>query len=127
MSGLLFGRVFKTRINDCVIDAKVKAGNGKRSKHRTIRGSTQKLVLLYFADKANDHGEGIYPSRSTIADQTELSESAIQFSLRALEKQNFVKKLGLSKYGTSDYVMNTDMLEEIRNTPLTSVRSITLS
>jgi hypothetical protein len=122
MSAKLFGRVFDTPISACAIDVKAKHKRGGKKTNRVISGAAQKMVLLFFADKSNDYGEGIYPSIDTIAKKTGMAESNVSFVLQALSKQGYIKKIGLSKYGTSDYVMNTSLLAEVTDDSLPSLR-----
>lgn len=46
--------------------------------HKKVFGSaTRKSVMIYFADKASDGGEGIWASKSTIAAELELARSTV--------------------------------------------------
>lgn len=44
---------------------------------RRAGSSARKAVLAYFADRADDYGRGIFASKQTIADETELGRSTV--------------------------------------------------
>lgn len=54
--------------------------------------STEKLVLLYLADKANDDGEGIWPSVDTIGAECGLSDRTARRQLGKLEEYGILAK-----------------------------------
>ena len=84
---------------------------------REFLNSTEKLVLLVLADKANDEGESAYPSQSTMAEKTSLSDRAVRAVLLRLyptgkhKLKGLVRVKGKSRYETNDYVINVSLLE----------------
>ena len=45
---------------------------------RVFGSGPKKAVIMYMADRASDDGEGIWTSKKTIADDTELSKRTVQ-------------------------------------------------
>ena len=74
---------------------------------------SQKLVLLKLADCGNDEGKSIYPSVSTIARQTCLSERHVKRILKDLKDNGIIKIEGSfdsKKHKSNNYSININAL-----------------
>ena len=63
--------------------------------------SSEKLVLLAYADHANKDGTDIWPAVDTIANKTALSRRTVQRVTRKLENMGYLIKDGQHKSGTN--------------------------
>lgn len=102
MSIRLMSRVFQARIPD------VEITQGGLS--RNVTTPTLKLLLLAWADHANDDGEGMYPSQTTLEKKTGLSHSSINAAISAAKQAGYVSYVGMSKRGTSEYKLDPSKL-----------------
>lgn len=59
----------------------------------------QRLVLLAYADHANDEGKAVRPSRATVARKTGYSESQVQRITKSLEKTGILKTVSSGHRG----------------------------
>lgn len=79
------------------------------------------LVMLKFADYANDAGDNIYPSISTMAKHSRLSESQARRIIHSLIDQGWIVVVGNANGGapgmTREYRINVDRLLQIPLTP----------
>ncbi len=64
-----------------------------------------RLVLLALADCAHDDGTNAYRSVKTLAEKTRMSQRAVQYALRLLERTGEITATGRSKYGTTIYAI----------------------
>lgn len=74
---------------------------------------SQLLVMLKLADHANDEGDNVWPSKSSIAKKAQCSESTVKNTLRALRNCGLllVKREGGSGPGSSTvYQINVPLL-----------------
>lgn len=71
-------------------------------KHSEAR-LADRLVLLVLADHASGDGTDSYPSVATIAHEARISERAVQYSLRKLEKDGHISRAGWSLLKTNNY------------------------
>lgn len=75
--------------------------------------STDKFVLMYYADRASDDGTGIWPSIETVAKATGFSERTVQKATKKLIHSGYLSQVGWTKYGTKLLKVNTRYLSEI--------------
>ncbi len=77
-----------------------------------------KLVALKLADNANDDGENVWPSISTVETRTGLSRSAVCEWLRIYDKVRLVEKVGVvgGKKGTTLRRFGMDVLSGLADT-----------
>jgi len=75
---------------------------------------TRKLIALKLADCANDKGESIYPSISTIAADTDLSDRAVRKALADLRHDGLLRvtRQGGPRTGPTRYRMHLPWLHE---------------
>lgn len=66
----------------------------------TALSSTEKLVLLYYADRASDDGTGVWPSVNTVSQKTSLTRRTVQRITKQLTKEGYLQLVGWSKYHT---------------------------
>lgn len=76
----------------------------------TNLSSSEKLVLLYYADRASDNGSGIWPSVETVSQKTGLSRRTIQRITKELNSKGFLSIVGKSKYHTKLLKINLNSL-----------------
>src|SRR5665647_1419878 len=71
-----------------------------------VGSATERLVLVYLADKANASEACCWPSQCTIAKATGLSERAVRKSLKSLESQGRICRVSkFARWGkTSDRI-----------------------
>jgi hypothetical protein len=60
----------------------------------------ERLVLIVLADHADSYGGQSYPSVATIAAEARMSERAVQYALRALERAGEIARVGTSRWST---------------------------
>jgi len=72
--------------------------------------SSEKLVLLYYADRASDDGSGIWPSVDTVSQKTGLSRRSVQRITKDLIINGFLFVVGRSKYHTKLLRINLSKL-----------------
>jgi len=82
----------------------------REGREKRLKRSTAKLVLLAFADHANDDGRGAYPSLDLVASKTGLSLRAVKNTVLALVYVGLLIPNGKSFRGTNDYIVNKDAL-----------------
>jgi len=83
----------------------------KDGKPRNAKASTVKLLLLAYADHANDEGEGAYPGYDKLETKTALSRQGIADTLEAVKQNGFMVLEGLSKWNTNSYRIIKDKLK----------------
>ncbi|MDQ7775870.1 MAG: helix-turn-helix domain-containing protein [Paracoccus aminovorans] len=84
---------------------------------RRVGSSARKAVLAYFADCADDYGRGIWASKKTIADETELGRSTVIRVVNEFVAEGILIMSGhrpCRNGATVNYDMN---LDAIRNLP----------
>lgn len=81
--------------------------------------STEKLVLLYYADRASDDGSSIFPSVKTVAINTGLCERTIQATTNKLIRKGYLIREGWSNYRTKQLRISISRLIQ-DNQPATS-------
>ena len=103
MSAIITGRVFWTDFPEL-------SYNEKKGKKVTIKETTAKIVMLAIADSSDDFGENSWQSFQTIADKTSLERRSVIRVVRALMGNDILKVAGITKYGTNNFSVNTNML-----------------
>lgn len=85
----------------------------KDGESRKAKASTVKLILLAYADHANDEGEGAYPGYKRLKRKTKLSGQGIADTLEAVKQNKFMFFDGWSKLDTHAYRINKPLLESL--------------
>jgi hypothetical protein len=62
-----------------------------------------RLVLLVLADHAHEDGTGAWASQQTIAREARMSERAVRYSLKRLERAGAIVRDGFTRHGTVIY------------------------
>ncbi|SRR5258706_4128229 len=106
--------VFKAEISDLPYQ--------KDGEKRNAKASTVKLILLAYADHANDEGEGAYPGYDKLEIKTALSRQGIADTLEAIKQNGFMIFEGVSRLGTNSYRISKTILEGLVK-PLDSEKS----
>lgn len=105
-----------------------------------VRSSTERLVLVYLADKADYAEAYCWPSQLTISKITGLSERAVRKVLKALESQGLIRRASkFERWGRTsdriylncvepkkspDSVQSTDAPPEIKTEPSENVAAV---
>lgn len=76
----------------------------------TKLSSTEKLVLLYYADRASDDGSSIFPAVKTVARNSGLSERTVQYTTKNMIKKGYLIRVGWSDYRTKLLRINISQL-----------------
>lgn len=84
----------------------------KKGKDRTAKASTVTLVLLAYADHANENGEGAYPGYRKLQQKTKLSAQGLSDTIDALIQNKIMTPAGRSKVNTKEYSINVEKLKE---------------
>jgi len=84
----------------------------KREKERKAKASTVTLVLLAYADQANDEGEAAYPGYKRLLRKTCLSKQGLADTLDALKQNEFLTLKGRSKLNTNEYNINIEAIKQ---------------
>lgn len=74
--------------------------------------STEKLVLLNYADRAGDDGTHIWPSKQTVAKNCSLTERTVFKLTKKLVQEGYLVKVGKTRYQTILYRINLLMLND---------------
>jgi hypothetical protein len=87
----------------------IKVMNAVVTDHQTKGG--ERLLLLCLARYAADDGSRVFPSVATLCDDTQQARRAVQYQLRSLEAKGFLRRVGISQYGTANYVIAVGKLK----------------
>jgi hypothetical protein len=71
---------------------------------------TEKIVLLYYADRSSDSGTKIWPSKHTVAKNCSLTERTAFKLTKMLVQKGYLEKVGMSRYRTVLYRINLSKL-----------------
>lgn len=82
---------------------------------RRSKGSTVKLVLICYADKANDEGEGAYPGYERLLIETDLSGQGLADTIECLRQNDFLYFEGRSQWNTKSYKVNIPKLHDMKH------------
>lgn len=85
----------------------------KDGQQRKAKASTCTLMLLAYADHANDEGEGAYPGYTRLERKTKLSRQGVADTLEALRQNEFLALEGISKLETNSYKLNIEAIKEL--------------
>lgn len=85
----------------------------KHGQQRCAKASTVTLLLLAYADHANDEGEGAYPGYDRLQRKTKLSRQGIADTLDAIKQADLMTFTGVSRKGTNTYRINRSALQEL--------------
>ena len=105
MSVHIMATVFEAELPDLVY---IKDGRERKAK-----ASTVKLMLLAYADHANDDGEASYPGYTLLERKTGLSRQGIADTLEAITQNGLMSLVGTSKRHTNNYEMNLEKLQQL--------------
>ena len=94
----------------------------KDGEDHNAKASTVKLLLLAYADHANDNGRGAYPGYDKLEIKTALSRQGIADTLEAIQQNAFMIFEGKSELGTNSYKINLEKLKTLVK-PLDSAKS----
>ncbi|MDK8874387.1 helix-turn-helix domain-containing protein [Paracoccus sp. SSJ] len=76
---------------------------------RKIGSPVRKAVLVYFAERASDNGEGVWAAKSTIADAIECGRSTVIRTINDFVSEGILSVVGTRKHKngeTVEYAMN---------------------
>jgi hypothetical protein len=105
MSAIITGKVFWTDFLDLsYLD--------KNRKQVNIKETTAKIVMLSIADSADDFGENSWQSFKTIAKKSSIKRRSVIRVVRALIEHNYLKIVGITRYGTNNFSINLEKLGE---------------
>lgn len=71
-------------------------------------GGTAKIVVVGLADRATEDGRDAYPSVRTLARYANCSDRTVHRALRQLEKDGWIARDGVSRYGTTRWLLLLD-------------------
>lgn len=83
---------------------------------RKVGSPVRKAVLVYFAERASDGGEGIWASKSTIADAIECGRSTVIRTINEFVAEGILTAVGTRKHRngeTIEYAMNLAAIEAL--------------
>jgi len=83
---------------------------------RKVGSPVRKAVLVYFAERASDGGEGIWASKSTIADAIECGRSTVIRTINEFVAEGILTAVGTRKHTngeTIEYAMNLAAIEAL--------------
>lgn len=92
---------------------------------RKFGSATRKQIISFLADKASDDGSGIWCSKGTIAQNTELSKSTVKRTITQFLNEGIILETGTrsnSRGYTVEYRINLDQVAQL---PLTKELSET--
>ncbi len=87
---------------------------------RIFGSGPKKAVIMYMADRASDEGEGVWTSKRTIADDTELAKRTVQNAIQHFLDTGLISQIGRRSCQngfTYEYQINLKAVEQL---PLTS-------
>ena len=64
---------------------------------RRVGSAAKKAVLAYFADKADARGKGVFPSKQTVADVTEMGRSTVIRAINEMVADGLISPVGRRK------------------------------
>lgn len=83
---------------------------------RKVGSPVRKAVLVYFAERASDGGEGIWASKSTIANAIECGRSTVIRTINEFVAEGILTAVGTRKHTngeTIEYAMNLAAIEAL--------------
>jgi len=98
---------------------------------RKFGSATRKQVITFLADKASDDGSGIWCSKGTIAQSTELSKSSVKRTITQFLNEGIILETGKrsnSRGYTVEYRINLDQVAQLPLTKdLTETTGVTVN
>jgi len=88
---------------------------GADGKQHRLQAHTAKIVLLAYADHANDDWRAAYPGYTLLERKTGLSRQGLANAIRALRQNEYLIPEGESTRGTNSYIINRDALLPLVN------------
>jgi len=96
-----------------VFDAQLEDLKYKKGEETLVaKASTCKLMLLAYADHANDEGEAAYPGYNRLIQKTCLSRQGVANTIEALRQNNLLIADGVSNSRTNRYTINLPLLRQ---------------
>lgn len=71
---------------------------------RRVGSPVRKAVLVYFAERASDNGEGVWASKSSIADAIECGRSTVIRTINDFVAEGILKQVGTRKHRNGETV-----------------------
>ncbi len=105
MSVEIMRMVFRAEMDDLPYE--------KDGEKRNAKASTVKLLMLAYADHANDEGESAYPGYTLLELKTALSRQGIADTLEAIQQNGLMTFTGKSKRDTNSYQINVEKLAKL--------------
>ena len=96
----------------------------KKGKKRIAKASTVGILLLAYADHANDYGKSCYPGYRRLERKTKLSRQGIADTIEACVQNNYLILDGKSELNTNSYQINLGLLRSL-NTPIAESSHLT--
>ncbi|MGO4894218.1 helix-turn-helix domain-containing protein [Flavobacterium sp. W21_SRS_FM6] len=98
----------------------VRGFNTEIPPHKGVTTSIMKLVYCLLLDRASEDGQQCFPSLDEIAKRAQVSRSVVQNCIDGLIANGFIekartRKLGGSLYGSNDYIINLNKLDDSIN------------
>ena len=93
---------------------------------RKFGSATRKQIISFLADKASDDGSGIWCSKGTIAQNTELSKSTVKRIILEFLNEGLISETGkrANSHGfTIEYCTNLERVEALSLTTKPSVQT----
>ncbi|WP_134678381.1 helix-turn-helix domain-containing protein [Paracoccus ravus] len=85
---------------------------------RVVGSSAAKAVLLNMAARADDQGKGVFPSKASIAAETELSLPTVKREIKALLVRRLIRETGETRPCANGHTVVYDLeIDEIRALP----------
>ena len=85
---------------------------------RKVGSAHRKAVLSYMADKASDGGEGVFCSKGTIADETEIARSTVFKIIKELVADGLIVEVGKRACTNGHTVIYDMILPQIEALPI---------
>lgn len=83
---------------------------------RRVGSAHRKAILAYMADRASDNGQGVFCSKGTIADETEIARSTVFKTIRDLVEEGVLIEAGVQGKLTG-YALNLSALRQLPEAP----------
>lgn len=75
---------------------------------RTVGSPHRKAVMILFADKASDNGEGIYASKVAMAEELEMTRRGLINIIQGLEDDGLIETIRTRQNGVVEYSIKMD-------------------
>lgn len=117
MSISIMSLVFYAEIPDLQMSRTKKKKDGDTTEIiEKLEKQTAKIILLAYADHANDEGESAYPSLRRLEVKSGLTRAGVSKAIRILKHNNFLILEGeKKKTRTNEYTINISVLRALQN------------